>query len=257
MADGPVLARVSQAYEAMTRAERRIADVLLADPSGFYRMPMARLEARCAVSAPSIMRFCRALGYAGLTDLKFALAAAVSPHAAGGSHAPMDLLAQADHVIRGLRERLDGSAIEAAAALLATASCIDCLASHQLALAAAYARDAFLRNGRAAVTSGTGQHSGATAVEGDERVVGLYFCQGMPDSAMFDMLVDHERQGRQAVVLSDMALPPFIPAAGKLVLGQADAPAAHAGTGASVLLAHCLMVDILLARMAAPRRGAA
>jgi hypothetical protein len=256
MPGGPVLARVALAYPRLTRTERKIADVLLAGPLEFARTPMARIEARSGVSAPSVMRFCRAIGYGGLTDLKLALAAsgALAAEAGGrslpGKPVPCDagkVLDQSAEVIEDLRRRLDDGAIDAAAEILAGAPGICCFASHQLGLAASYARDVFLRHGMAAVVPAAGQP--LPAANGGETGIGagLFFCHGMPDAAMFDTLALYRRDGLHAVIVSDVPLPAFIPAATRLVLGHTTAQEACAGA----LLAHCLMTDILLSRMPA------
>ena len=252
-----VTTRVSLAYARLTRTERKVADVLLADPGEFARTPMARIEARSGVSPPSIMRFCRALGYAGLTDLKFALAAtgAVAgeedraTRAGGPGCDAARILDRCGDVIERLRSHLDEDAIDTAAAILAGAPRIRCLASWQLGLAARYARDAFLRQGLAAVVPS--EHP--MCASGDEEAgaaAGLFLCHGMPDTAMFDALARCQRAGVRTVILGDIALPAFVPADTSLVIGPVDAP----DGGAGALLAYCLAVDILLARMASPGR---
>lgn len=68
-------------------AERRVADVVLADPDRAMHAPMARLARWAEVSEPTVVRFCRSLGLEGFAAFKLALAQAlargtpfVSPH---------------------------------------------------------------------------------------------------------------------------------------------------------------------------------
>lgn len=76
-----VLARLRSAHGSLSEAERRVADAVEADPEGIVRLPVKGLAARISVSEATIVRFCRSLGYAGLRDLRLALAAeTLAPH---------------------------------------------------------------------------------------------------------------------------------------------------------------------------------
>ncbi|SEO09199.1 transcriptional regulator, RpiR family [Duganella sp. CF517] len=259
VAGNPFLERVAHAYPRLTPVERKVADVLLQAPLEFARTPMAVIGDRAGASAPSIMRFCRALGHTGLTDLKQALVASLGRHdTAVLFHLPPprprggagDLLDHAAAAVHRLRAHLDGAPLADAVAVLARAPRIDCLAAYQLGLAALYARDALLRQGLAA--RAPAMPAAAAAREAAPPAAGLFFCQGMPDAAMLDAIGHYIGDGFGAVVVSDVALAPFVPASARLVLGSAAAPA----DGAGALLAHCLMTDLLLAGLRAPPRAA-
>lgn len=70
-----VLDRVRKALPRLPPAEQRVARVVLDDPAGFSRLPVSALAAHAGVSTPTVVRFCRSLGYDGLTDFKERLAA--------------------------------------------------------------------------------------------------------------------------------------------------------------------------------------
>lgn len=57
-----------------SKAERRLAEVILADIEYASRAPIADLALRAGVSEPTVTRFCRALGCDGVRDFKFKLA---------------------------------------------------------------------------------------------------------------------------------------------------------------------------------------
>jgi RpiR family carbohydrate utilization transcriptional regulator len=59
-------------------AEQAVAQLVLKDPSGFQKMPVTELAKRAGVSSPSVVRFCRSLGYEGLSDFKLKLAASLN-----------------------------------------------------------------------------------------------------------------------------------------------------------------------------------
>ncbi|MBP7002222.1 MurR/RpiR family transcriptional regulator [Amaricoccus sp.] len=66
---------------AMGPAERRVAAFVRTSPSEVIHMSMARLSEICSVSDPTIMRFCRRLGFEGYQDFKLNLAQSLVPSA--------------------------------------------------------------------------------------------------------------------------------------------------------------------------------
>jgi len=73
-----LLSRLQASLPTFSPAERRVADLLLADPPRFASLPVAELARRADTSKPTVVRFARSAGYAGLIDLKRHLAAAVN-----------------------------------------------------------------------------------------------------------------------------------------------------------------------------------
>lgn len=72
-----MLDRIRASIPALPPAEQRVALLLLGDPRSFASLPVAELAGRAHVSKPTVVRFCRSVGYAGLTDLKLKLAGSV------------------------------------------------------------------------------------------------------------------------------------------------------------------------------------
>jgi RpiR family transcriptional regulator, carbohydrate utilization regulator len=52
--------------------------LVLADPRAFANLPVSELSDRAHVSKPTVVRFCRSMGYDGLSDFKLKLAGSVS-----------------------------------------------------------------------------------------------------------------------------------------------------------------------------------
>jgi hypothetical protein len=52
--------------------------LVLADPRAFANLPVSELAERAHVSKPTVVRFCRSMGYDGLSDFKLKLAGSVS-----------------------------------------------------------------------------------------------------------------------------------------------------------------------------------
>jgi len=74
----PMLERIEASIPALPPAEQRVAKVLLADPRTFATLPVAELAQRSQVSKPTVVRFCRSIGYDGLADFKLKLAGSVN-----------------------------------------------------------------------------------------------------------------------------------------------------------------------------------
>ncbi len=73
-----MLERIRAAIPALPPAEQRVAHLLLADPRSFATLPVGELAARSSVSKPTVVRFCRSVGYDGLADFKLKLAGSVN-----------------------------------------------------------------------------------------------------------------------------------------------------------------------------------
>ena len=73
-----MLDRIRASIPALPPAEQRVAKLLLADPRSFASLPVVELAARSHVSKPTVVRFCRSVGYDGLADFKRKLAGSVS-----------------------------------------------------------------------------------------------------------------------------------------------------------------------------------
>jgi RpiR family carbohydrate utilization transcriptional regulator len=73
-----VLDRIKASIPALPPAEQRVAKLLLLDPRSFASLPVAELAERSHVSKPTVVRFCRSVGYDGLADFKRKLAGTVN-----------------------------------------------------------------------------------------------------------------------------------------------------------------------------------
>jgi RpiR family carbohydrate utilization transcriptional regulator len=129
-------ARIEAAWEALSPAERQVAEAVLADPDAAMRGTVATLARSAGVSDPTVIRFCRALGLDGFAGLRIALAQGegrASPprlHRRVAPGQPVPLAAQA--VLDGaiaelerLRATLDTAAIERAALALVGAARVE------------------------------------------------------------------------------------------------------------------------------------
>ncbi|MDP2005444.1 MAG: SIS domain-containing protein [Rubrivivax sp.] len=73
-----MLDRIRASIPALPPAEQRVAKLLMADPRSFATLPVSELADRSHVSKPTVVRFCRSIGYDGLADFKLKLAGSVN-----------------------------------------------------------------------------------------------------------------------------------------------------------------------------------
>jgi RpiR family carbohydrate utilization transcriptional regulator len=69
-----MLERIKSTLPNLSPAEQRVGKLLLTDPRMFATLPVAELSERAKVSKPTVVRFCRSMGYEGLSDFKLKLA---------------------------------------------------------------------------------------------------------------------------------------------------------------------------------------
>jgi len=73
-----MLERIKASLSSLAPAEQRVGKLVLADPRAFANLPVTELADRAHVSKPTVVRFCRSMGYDGLSDFKLKLAGSVS-----------------------------------------------------------------------------------------------------------------------------------------------------------------------------------
>ncbi len=73
-----MLHRITASLPSLPPAEQRVARLVLSDARAFSRLPVRELARRAQVSKPTVVRFCRSMGYDGLADFKLKLVGSVS-----------------------------------------------------------------------------------------------------------------------------------------------------------------------------------
>ncbi len=126
-----MLERVLAAMPALPPAEQRVARLVLADARTFASLPVGELSLRAHVSKPTVVRFCRSVGYDGLADFKLKLAGSVNEgvpfvhRSVDEDDKPADLIVKViDNAVSALlkyRNAAAGHAIERAIVALAAA----------------------------------------------------------------------------------------------------------------------------------------
>ena len=119
---GNLLEQVGAAETRLTRAERRIAAVILEDPQAATRLSIAALAASAGVSEPTVNRFCRKFEPNGYPEFKLRLAQSlvlgvpyVSSAVASGDDTPTfttKILDSAVASLRGLESQLPPALVD-------------------------------------------------------------------------------------------------------------------------------------------------
>lgn len=71
---GTLIARIEVARQQMRPSEAKLADLVLASPQEAIELTMDEIAARVGVSAPTVARFCAAVGCRGFREFKIRLA---------------------------------------------------------------------------------------------------------------------------------------------------------------------------------------
>jgi len=61
---------ISESLGELRKSERKVADFVLSDPASVLDMRIIDLATGSDVSEPTVVRFCRALGYDGFQSFK-------------------------------------------------------------------------------------------------------------------------------------------------------------------------------------------
>jgi glucokinase len=180
-----LLERVRQAASALSGAEQRVAKLVLSQPRTVLNDPIVDIARNAGVSQPTVVRFCRSLGYAGLSDFKLKLASGltgtipVSHTLVRRTDSALELGAKVlDNTASALlrvRDQMNSEAVHKAIALLLGAHRIDFYALGNYSVVAQDAQYKFLRFGvpTAAYTDARLQLMAANALKPEDVVVAI------------------------------------------------------------------------------------
>src|SRR5215467_3875256 len=71
---GNCVVRIRSHYKVLNPSQRQLADIIVADPESTLELDVTRLAEVAKVSAATVTRFCRRIGYSGFRQFKIALA---------------------------------------------------------------------------------------------------------------------------------------------------------------------------------------
>jgi RpiR family carbohydrate utilization transcriptional regulator len=70
--------QIKDSFQHLSPAEQQVAKLVLANPQRFVSQPVSQLAKQAGVSTPTVVRFCRSLGFEGLSDFKLKLAGSLN-----------------------------------------------------------------------------------------------------------------------------------------------------------------------------------
>jgi len=152
-----VLAQIRRGLEGLSRAERKVAEHVLAHPRQILSDPIADIARAAEVSQPTVIRFCRSLGCEGLSDFKLRLASSLTG-TVPVTHTqvtPQDSMTELGGKVMGntaaailqMRNHLNRDSIERAIELISRAKRLSVHASGYMGVVAQDAQFKFLRLG--------------------------------------------------------------------------------------------------------------
>ncbi|HSC79489.1 MAG TPA: transcriptional regulator, partial [Chitinolyticbacter sp.] len=68
-----MLERIKTVIDSLSKSERKVAELVLAQPNLVANAPIAQIADLADVSQPTVIRFCRSLNCSGLQDFKLRL----------------------------------------------------------------------------------------------------------------------------------------------------------------------------------------
>lgn len=142
---------------SLSRSEQKVARAVLKNPGLAVAGNITALAGSAQVSEPTVVRFCRALGYGGWQEFKLKLAQGLALAMPGADQAPApdDLAAdlvnkicsRSINTLLDLRNHLDPDAIQRALDVLAKSSKIEFYGQGTSGIVAADAQHKFFRSG--------------------------------------------------------------------------------------------------------------
>jgi RpiR family carbohydrate utilization transcriptional regulator len=275
MREAPLSDRIAGIIDRLTPAERKVAALVAADPAAVPGTTLAALARGAGVSEPTVIRFCRALGLHGFSDLRDEAlrargATLPAPRAIEPGMPPAEAAGAAIDAaiasLAGARGSLDGAAVARAALALLRASRVEIWACGASFAAARHLEQALigLCRGVAARDDGAMQALAAATLEGE--AVALCLSRTGADRDVVEAASLAAGAGATVIAITRVRSP--LAAAAQLLIACEVQEGAAPGNAAGVLqiaLAEALATTTALlappapapraARLAEARRG--
>jgi len=214
-----VLGRMKRSLTDLSKAERRIAEVILNDPASIVHMTTAELARAAEVSDPMVSRLCRSVDCNSFPDLKLQIASSLANNNGNSyvnsSVSPSDstleftnkIISANQHGLEYLRTGLDVDAIDQAIDILAKAKRIEIYGMGGTASVAQDAQNRLFRMGipTVAYEDTLKQHMSA-AIAGKGTVILSISFTGRTKDAV-EAIEIGKRAGAQVVAITALSSP--------------------------------------------------
>lgn len=152
-----LLDTIRHQLDSLSKSEKKVAQAVLKNPGQAVEKNITSLAKSAQVSEPTVVRFCRTIGYDGWHDFKLKLAQNLALALPDADEAPLqdDLAAdlmnkicsRSINTLLDLRNNLDANAIQKALDVLARANKIELYGQGTSGIVAADAQHKFFRSG--------------------------------------------------------------------------------------------------------------
>jgi len=259
---GAILPRIGSLLPSLTKAERRLADVVLADPEAAVFSSVTALAEAAQVGEATVLRFCRTLGCSGFQEFKLLLSRELVTPAdnfSGHAEAEDDLSTLRSKVvtanIRALQETanlLSLEEIERSVAAIDKAGRVFLYGVGISALTAQDAASKFMRIGipvQAVPDPHLGAMSAALLRKGD---VAIGFSHSGSTRDTVDILSQAKAAGAFTIAVTAMARSPITKPADVVLLSSSKDTPLQGGSLAAKIT-QLFIIDLLLTAVAVGR----
>ncbi len=182
---GRGMAMIRSVYSTLSRSERKVADYVLANASGFLYQSVNHVAKQCHVGESTVIRFCRSAGFAGFQEMKYVLAREVTlaedyPQMVDADHQDLSYLVRrlSEETIIGIKDTLrllDLNELRRAIEVIVKARRVEFYGVGGSAITALEAQFKFMRIGITAIayTDSHMQMMSATTLGPEDVVVGI------------------------------------------------------------------------------------
>jgi len=250
---GPLLPQIQMSMDELPGALKRIGKYLLENPETAVRLSMSELSRNTRSGEATIVRFCRALGFAGLRELKLHLAGDLARHPRPGAGSDgdgvVDAILEAHlRALRDTRSLIEPETLRAVAARLVAARRIDVFGVGVSGLVAELVAYHLLLSGLTAqaLTDPTYMLEIAHGLDRDCVAVAVSGSGVSPDT--LDMLKRAKDAGAFTVAITNRAGTPLTALADR-VLSAVTQESPLTGGAFAIATGHLLLIDALVAEI--------
>ena len=245
----------------LRRSETRVAEAVMRDPAASVHRTLAELAAEAAVSEPTVVRFCRAVGFRGFREFQITLAQALAAQGSFNDAAMTKIDPRQNLVgsvlnnhlstLVAVRDGLDTETLTRAIDILAAARRIEFFGLGASGVVAIDAQQKFFRLGlpTVAYTDPHMQLMSATTLRPGDVVVAVSHTGRTKD--ILESVVTAKDAGAQVIAITSPDSP--LSFAASVTLPVASAEDTDLYTPMMSRLAHLAVVDVLATGLA--RRG--
>lgn len=242
----------------LRRSETRVAEAVMKDPAASVHRTLAELATVAAVSEPTVVRFCRAVGFRGFREFQITLAQALATQGAFSDAAmtPIDprqnligsVLGNHLRTLAAVRDALDAETTSRAIDILADARRIEFFGLGASGIVAADAQQKFFRLGRPTVayTDPHMQLMSAVTLRSGDAVVAISHTGRTKD--IIESVVTARDAGAQVIAITSPDSP--LSFAASVTLPVATIEDTDLYTPMMSRLAHLAVVDVLATGLA-------